>query len=85
VKLVASDRRFLYDLLRAMKCVACRCVLHLKVVGLPTLRNNLLLLAENLFHLDGTGGTVVFALKLHFSYSKKKIRVFHLFSIKACW
>jgi hypothetical protein len=54
---VTSNRRFLYDLLRAMKCVACRCVSRLKVVGLPTLRKNLLLFAENLFHLDGTCGS----------------------------
>ncbi len=70
MKIVASNRRFLYDLLRAMKCVACRCVLHLKIVGLPALRKNLLLLAENLFHIDGTGCSV--AIKLRFKLQWKR-------------
>jgi hypothetical protein len=66
MKILASNRRFLYDLLRAMKCVACRCVSHLKVVGLPTPTKNLLLLAENLFHPNGTGSTGSCRLKIMF-------------------
>ncbi len=72
MKIVASNRRFLYDLLRAMKCVACRCVSHLKVVGLPTLRKNLLLLAENLLHPDGTCVSCRYKNVFCFNYSRRK-------------
>ncbi len=78
MKIVDSNRRFLYDLLSDMKCVACRCVSHLKVVGLATPRKNLLLLAEIFFLPDRTGSSCRDKIAFY-TAMEKKLKFFYSF------